>query len=129
MLWEVGEQVRKKIARTTTYVGKRRQVNNKFGLTSAKRIKTLVITVLRTYWIGEKEMSYFVNRWRHLNISGVVLIASGQTVRRFGDDNLCYKCLFDSVVIVRFSLKLYRVIDGVHRARNSSYFTFLLPER
>ena len=58
------------------------------------------------YWIGEKEMSYFVNRWRHLNISCVVLIASGQTIRLLEDDNLCYKYLFDSVVIVRFSLKL-----------------------
>ena len=51
-------------------------------------------------------MSYFVNRWRHLNISFVVLIASGQTIRQFEDDNLRYKCLLDSVVIVRFSLKL-----------------------
>ena len=45
-------------------------------------------------------MSYFVNTWRHLNISCVVLIASGQSIRRFEDDNLCYKCLFDSVVSV-----------------------------
>ena len=81
---------------------------------------------MTTYWIGEKEMSYFVNKWRHLNISRVVLIASGHTIRRFEDDNLCYKCLFDSVVIVRFNLKLWRVKDGVQRARNSSYFTFLL---
>ena len=61
---------------------------------------------IELYWIGEKDMWYFVNRWRHLNISRVVLIASGQTIRRFEDDNVCYKCLFDSVVIVRFSLKL-----------------------
>ena len=69
-------------------------------------MENIFLIKIKLYWIGEKEMSYFVNRWRHLNISCVVLIASGHTIRRFEDDNLCYKCLCDSVVIVRFSLKL-----------------------